>query len=257
LKAVGCPWEDVSDVLLTHIHLDHAGGAGWWAAQGKNVWVHPAGQPHIVDPAKLIASASRIYGERMGELWGDIPAGPENRVIATEGGSQLSRAESEIEVWETPGHARHHLAFSIEGHCFTGDVAGVSLLDLETGARGAYLSAATAPPQFELAPYRQSIRLLASQGFETLHLAHFGSISGKEAVAAHWDAYERKIVEVYERVAGWVAAGMSSAAIAEAYGAEERAASGLSEIEWERWQLANGAVMSAQGLEMAARKAIL
>jgi glyoxylase-like metal-dependent hydrolase (beta-lactamase superfamily II) len=256
LSSVGCHWDTISDVLLTHIHLDHAGGAGWWAQQGKNVWVHPSGQPHLVDPSKLIASASRIYGDRMQELWGDIPAGPEARVHAAEGGATLDREALQIELWDTPGHARHHLAFSVEDHCFTGDVAGVSLQDLETGIRTAYLSAATAPPQFELSPYLQSIRSLAAQGFASLHLAHFGTISGKTAVAAHWSAYEQKVSEVFQRVSTWVAAGLTSEAIAEAYTAEERIQAnraGISDAAWDRWQLANGTIMSAKGLELASR----
>src|SRR5262245_44423163 len=81
LRAHGVEPSDVTDVLLTHIHLDHAGSAGWWSQQGARVHVHPVGAPHLLNPEKLLASAQRIYGDDMGRLWGDFLAVPRERLI--------------------------------------------------------------------------------------------------------------------------------------------------------------------------------
>ncbi len=118
---------DVRDVLVTHIHLDHAGAAGWWAREGARVWVHSVGAPHLVDPGKLLASAKRIYGDRMDALWGEVVAAPADRVIAVDDGAQLEVGGLSITAIDTPGHAWHHHVYRLEDVAFTGDAAGILL----------------------------------------------------------------------------------------------------------------------------------
>ena len=117
----------VTDVLLTHIHLDHGGAAGWWSRQGARVHVHPVGAPHLLNPEKLLASAQRIYGDDMGRLWGDFLAVPRDRLIEHADNDTIEIGGLAFTAIETPGHAEHHFAYLCEGTCFTGDIGGVRL----------------------------------------------------------------------------------------------------------------------------------
>ena len=105
--------EDVRQVFLTHVHLDHAGASGNLLELLSNAtfYVHEVGRPHMVDPSKLIKSATRIYGERMEELWGEIRPVPEDRLVSLSGGEELEAAGGILRAHYTPGHAYHHLAF--------------------------------------------------------------------------------------------------------------------------------------------------
>jgi glyoxylase-like metal-dependent hydrolase (beta-lactamase superfamily II) len=99
---------DVPDVLVTHIHLDHSGAAGWWGQQGARIYVHPMGTPHIIDPSRLWQSASRIYGEEMEALWGSVLPAPAEQVITVRDGEQIEAAGLTLSAIDTPGHAGHH-----------------------------------------------------------------------------------------------------------------------------------------------------
>ena len=119
---------DLTHVLLTHIHLDHAGAAGWIAQQGAQIIVHPVGAPHMLHPEKLLASAARIYGDRMQTLWGEFLPVPEDKLRVVEDGEQIVIGNSEFIPINTPGHAEHHYAYLFrskdhtEDICFCGDV---------------------------------------------------------------------------------------------------------------------------------------
>src|SRR5918995_4079194 len=110
LRERGMALRDVRTLLLTHIHLDHAGAAGTIAERvpGVRVYVHERGAPHMIDPAKLLASATRLYGERMDLLWGAFEPVPEDRVVVLKGGERLVLAGTALKVAYTPGHAKHH-----------------------------------------------------------------------------------------------------------------------------------------------------
>ena len=124
--------EDVDTVLVTHIHLDHSGGVGVLARSNPRlqVYVHRRGAPHVVDPSKLVSSASRLYGDRMGPLWGEILPVPAEKVHALDGGEALQVAGVEVHVAYTPGHASHHVSYfdRDSGVAFVGDTAGVRLM---------------------------------------------------------------------------------------------------------------------------------
>ena len=127
LAAQGYGLDDVTDVLLTHIHLDHAGAAGALARRGATIHVHPVGAPHLANPEKLLASAGRIYGDQMETLWGEFLPVPEERLHVVEDEETVVIEGLRFLGLDTPGHAYHHHVYLHEGVCFSGDIGGVRL----------------------------------------------------------------------------------------------------------------------------------
>lgn len=171
LNSFGYNANDVTDVLLTHIHLDHAGASGWFAERGAQIHVHPVGAPHLIDPQKLLASAGRIYGDRMDLLWGEFLPVPESQLNI-----HLDREIIEINnlvflPLDTPGHASHHFAYLLAGACFSGDIGGVRM----TGAR--HIRLPMPPPEFHLEHWRSSLDILRSQEIFHILPTHFGIFS--------------------------------------------------------------------------------
>jgi len=150
----GYRMEDITDVLLTHIHLDHAGAAGWLARQGARIHVHSAGAPHLLNPEKLLSSAKRIYGEMMDQLWGDFLPVPEGQLNILQDGDVLEINGLRFSVIETLGHANHHFVYLFAGTCFSGDIGGVRM----PGMR--HLRLPVPPPEFHLERWRESLELL-------------------------------------------------------------------------------------------------
>lgn len=163
---------DIGSLLVTHIHLDHAGAAGTLARRNPalKVYVHPFGAPHLIDPAKLLASATRIYGERMEPLWGEVAPVPADQVVALGDGQAIPVAGRSIEAIFTPGHAWHHIAYwdAESGAAFTGDVGGVRMPG--TG----YACPPTPPPDLDQAAWIESTRRLAELHARRWYLTHFG-----------------------------------------------------------------------------------
>jgi glyoxylase-like metal-dependent hydrolase (beta-lactamase superfamily II) len=182
---------DVRDVLVTHIHLDHAGAAGWWAQQGARIHVHHVGAPHLIDPSKLLASAQRIYGETMKPLWGEFLAVPAGQIHALNDGDVVEVAGLKLIALDTPGHARHHLVYQLGDIAFTGDLAGIRL------SGRPYTRMPTPPPEFDLETWRASIARVRALKFTRLYLTHFGAV---DDVDAHWANVEALLAEVVERV---------------------------------------------------------
>ncbi len=171
-------------IVLTHIHLDHAGATGTLLRRypDAEVWVHERGARHLVDPAKLLASASRLYGDAMEELWGEVTPVPEQRLRVLGGGEKVGP----FRVAHTPGHASHHVCYLHEpsGWVFAGDVAGVRIGDRR------FVLAPTPPPDIDLVAWRSSLELIQSWGPTTLALTHFGSYTD---VDAHLDALREQL----------------------------------------------------------------
>lgn len=172
IRRAGLKPEWITKVLVTHIHLDHAGAAGVLARANPNlkVYVHPFGAPHMIDPAKLIASASRIYGDKMESLWGEIAPIPAGQLVELTDGETLTVAGRDLDVLFTPGHAWHHVAFvdRAEGTAFTGDVGGIRMQGTD------YVCAPTPPPDLDDATWRESIAKLKATRVRRLYLTHFG-----------------------------------------------------------------------------------
>ncbi|WP_166647205.1 MBL fold metallo-hydrolase [Prosthecobacter fusiformis] len=239
---------DIRHVFVTHIHLDHAGAAGWWAQQGAQVFCHPSAARHLVDPSRLIDSARRVYADEMDTLWGDMLPAPEERVTPLMDAESVTVGSMKFTAWDTPGHARHHHAFIIEDACFTGDVAGLRL------GNSPYLSVTAAPPQFDPPAYIGSVDRLLSADFKRLFLTHFGGITD---VRSHLTRYRQRIEEVNQNVRQWLAEGLTTEAIQQRYEETEHAlatAAGISPAGWDLHQMTNSTRMCADGVKLYVEK---
>ena len=168
LKANGLSHADVSHVMLTHIHLDHAGAAGWFSRQGAQIYVHPFGAAHLLNPEKLLASAGRIYGERMESLWGEfLPVLPEQLHIV-EDAQEIQIGNLRMLAFYAPGHAVHHCVYLFEDTCFTGDVGGVRIPGYT------YLRVPTPPPDLHIGRWRTTLSRLREMQFTRIAPTHFG-----------------------------------------------------------------------------------
>ncbi|HET8764546.1 MAG TPA: MBL fold metallo-hydrolase [Rhodanobacter sp.] len=187
LDANGLTPEQVDWLILTHVHLDHAGGAGALMAKLPNAQlvVHPRGARHMIDPSKLWASASAVYGEDvMEKTYGRLLPIPAARVVEAHDNHVVDLAGRELVCLETPGHARHHNAIHDlrSNVCFTGDVFGLSYRDFDT-AKGAFILPTTSPVQFDPEALHASIRRLVALRPAGLYLTHFGRIDDVSRLA--------------------------------------------------------------------------
>jgi glyoxylase-like metal-dependent hydrolase (beta-lactamase superfamily II) len=185
LRALGYAPEEVRHVLLTHVHLDHAGAAWRFAERGATVYVHPRGLRHLRDPSRLLASARRIFGERTEELWRHSEPVSGARLRAVEDGEVLRLGGVSFEALETPGHADHHHAWRVEGTIFTGDVGGVRI-------GGGPVFPPTPPPEIRVEVWQKSIFRLRSLNAEEIYLSHFGRFTD---VADHLEKLETRLLE--------------------------------------------------------------
>lgn len=172
VRQAGFDPDQIGDIIVTHIHLDHAGGAGALLHRlpRARLHVHPVGAPHLIDPSKLMSSATRIYGELMGPLWGEMLPVPKERLHVLGDRDSLATRSRTLHAYDTPGHANHHLALHERetGAVFTGDVAGVRL----DGIR--HVRPPTPPPEFSPEKWQASIATLRSLAPRKLYLTHFG-----------------------------------------------------------------------------------
>ena len=163
-------------LLLTHIHLDHAGATGALVRRFPDlrVYVHALGAPHLVDPSRLLASATRLYGEDMERLWGEVLPVPEQRIVALRGGETVEG----FQVARTLGHAKHHVCYldPDRGDAYLGDMGGVRIPPSEL------ILLPTPPPEIDLEAWRRSLDTIAAWEPGSLRLAHFGAV---DEPAAH------------------------------------------------------------------------
>ncbi|SRR5579883_248232 len=189
MRAAGLDPSRVEDIVVTHIHLDHSGGAGVLlrdAMPGARVHVHPVGLQHLVDPSRLVRSATRLYGDMMETLWGEVAPIPANRVVGLEDGSRLTVAGHDLEVLYTPGHASHHLALHhrASGAIFSGDAAGVHVPGHDI------VNPPTVPPEFDPVAWEMSMDRMLALNPTRLLLGHFGPV---ENPRAHLDELRRRM----------------------------------------------------------------
>lgn len=180
LDQLGMPRTHVDYVILTHIHLDHAGGAGLMLQQFPNarLVVHPRGARHMVDPSRLIEGTVGVYGaEATAKLYGDVLPVEASRIIEATHELRLDLAGRELLCLDTPGHARHHIGIvdRKSGHVFAGDIFGVSYQELDTDGRQ-FVFPTTTPVQFDPEAMHASIELLMSYQPQAMYLTHFGRL---------------------------------------------------------------------------------
>jgi len=192
LAGHGLALTDVRHLLLSHIHLDHAGAAGSLVRRspGLTVWVSPVGRPHLIDPSRLERSARRLYGEMFDPLWGELAPVPEENVRVADG---------DVLGWDafpTPGHASHHVSYLRDGTLLAGDAAGVRM------PGSAYVLPVCPPPDITVEGWHGTIAEIRRREPERLALIHFGV---HEDVGAHLDRLESEL----DRWAGRVRDGMS------------------------------------------------
>jgi glyoxylase-like metal-dependent hydrolase (beta-lactamase superfamily II) len=198
LDELGIAREQVDYVFLTHVHLDHAGGAGQLIEALPNAMavLHPRGAPHLVDPTKLIAGSIQVYGEvRYRELYGEVIPIPEDRVLVTEDRQRIGLGGRTFEFIDAPGHAKHH-------HCpidldhrevYSGDNFGICYRDFDTEA-GPFMLPTTTPVQFDPEALHATIRRMMSYGPNRVYQTHFGPV----------DDLERLEQDLHESVDGLV-----------------------------------------------------
>ncbi len=249
VRAAGFDPSDITHLLLTHVHLDHAGAAGALVQQlpRARVYVHRIGAPHLIDPSRLMNSATRIYGDQMDRLWGRMEPIPENRLHIVEDGDEIHVGARTLRVLYTPGHAIHHIALYDEarGVAFPGDVAGVSIEGID------FVRPPTPPPDLSLEDWDESITRLEALSLERLYLPHFGEVA---ATARHFATLRSRLHEWGEIALAGVRAGEDEASIAAdfAYAADpvisELAQKGETAADAvRRYELATNYLMSAQG----------
>lgn len=185
LRELGISLEDIRYIIVTHIHLDHAGGAGLLLQDCPNATliVHPKGARHIADPSRLIAGARAVYGERFDELFNPIVAVPEHRIeIKTEGDELQIGPDCKLEFWDTPGHAKHHFGIfdPLSNGFFAGDTAGIRYIQLIEDGIDFYLPS-TSPNQFDPEAMKASMERMKKQQFDVLYFGHFGASQNPEA----------------------------------------------------------------------------
>jgi glyoxylase-like metal-dependent hydrolase (beta-lactamase superfamily II) len=175
LERAGLAMRDVTALLLTHIHLDHAGASGTLVREnpGLRVYVHEKGAPHMVSPEKLLASASRLYADAMDRLWGEFLSVPADAIVTLAGGERIEAAGRPLDVAYTPGHASHHVSYFARdtGIAFVGDTAGIRLRP------AALVLPPTPPPDIDIEQWSESLAKISAWRPDTLFLTHFGPSS--------------------------------------------------------------------------------
>lgn len=187
LSSAGLRPEDVDWLLVTHVHLDHAGGAGALMARLPNarLVVHPRGARHMIDPSKLIAGATAVYGEEeMRRSYGEIQPVAESRVVVAEDGHVVDLQGRELVCIDTPGHARHHYCVwdARSRGWFTGDTFGLSYRELDS-ENGPFVLPTSSPVQFEPEELKASIARLLARDPQWMYLTHYGRIGEVERLA--------------------------------------------------------------------------
>ncbi len=239
---------DIRHLLVTHVHLDHAGAAGWWARQGAQVYVHHVGAPHLIDPSKLLGSARRIYGDRMDSLWGDVlPIAPD-RVTALHDGDTVHAAGLTFTALDTPGHATHHHVFRLGNIAFSGDAAGVRLPD------SSLIALPSPPPEFDLEAWLGTLARLSRENFSTIYPTHFGPI---DDVRAHLETLNVLLRQSAEFVRVRMQAGVERDALVRQYvewNRERAVKQGIREEVFRQYETANPLFMSVDGIMRYWRK---
>lgn len=241
LNKKGYSTDDVKHVLLTHIHFDHAGAAWAFAEMGARVYVHPFGANHMLNPEKLVASATMIYSDQMDTLWGEMKEIDEENLRVVEHLEVLEIDGKTFTSLHTPGHAKHHIAWQHKDIIFTGDVAGVKI------DHGPVVPPCP-PPDINIEDWKNSVDLILKRNPNKLVLTHFGEISN-----VHQHLSELK--DILDDWSLWMKTrweeGLTNEEITPLftkYTSNQLMEKGLSDLGVKRYEAANPSWMSVAGL---------
>jgi glyoxylase-like metal-dependent hydrolase (beta-lactamase superfamily II) len=196
--------ENVDYIIVTHIHLDHAGGAGTFARLCPNarVVVHPRGGRHLADPTRLIAGARAVYGDDLENLFGEVEPVPADRILTMEDGDSLDLGDRVLTFYHTPGHAKHHFSIhdSVSGGVFTGDTTGVRFHPELTGLEADYILPSTTPTDFDPVAVHKSVQLLRSLQPKKIFHGHFSTSRDVERVFRETERLVDAVAELTENL---------------------------------------------------------
>lgn len=233
--------EDIKHVFLSHIHLDHAGAAWVFAEHGAKIYLHPFGAKNMEDPSRLMESATRIYGDKMDQLWGQMKKIPSEQLIEVGDQEVIQIGDVSLKSLHTPGHAKHHIAWQLGKVIFTGDVAGVKI-------DGGIVVPPCPPPDINIEDWKTSIELIRSLQPKKLYLTHFDKIedinehlNSLEAILDNWSAWIKEHWEASETNEEMVPKFM-------AHVAGQLREVGLTESDIQLYEAANPSWMSVAGL---------
>src|SRR5882762_4701377 len=208
----GVSVEDLHAILLTHIHLDHAGAVGALVKENPKlaVFVHGFGAIHMADPSKLLASAGRLYGAEMDRLYGNVLPVPQENLRALQGGETVAIGKRDFQIFYTPGHASHHLTFwdAQDGVAFVGDVGGITV------EGDTFIMPATPPPDIDLELWNKSLDAIAALRPARLFLTHFGY---QHDPPAHIARYRKKLEDWSGMVRTLLASGKTEESAAQEF----------------------------------------
>jgi glyoxylase-like metal-dependent hydrolase (beta-lactamase superfamily II) len=253
LEELGIAREAVDYLLLTHVHLDHAGGAGALMRELPNAraLLHPRGAPHMIDPTRLIAGSQAVYGEkRFRRLYGDLVPIPAERVQVVSDGERVRLGRRMLELIHTPGHAQHHYVVIDAAHAsiFSGDTFGISYRVLDT-ERGAFITPSTVPTQFDPDQHIASIDRMLEYRPESIYLMHFSRVTGVPRLGALLKEQIPELARIADAHAGEAdpAAGIRADMLALWLALARREGCRLSDAEIEH-VLAGDLTLNTQGL---------
>lgn len=243
LDELGLGPDDLATVVVTHIHLDHAGGVGDVARAFPNatVYVHEKGARHLADPTRLVDSAARVYGDLLDTLYGRLAPTPAERIRVPADGEQIAVGPNRtLTVVDSPGHAKHHIGLhdSESGILFVGDAVGVRLPD------AGVLRPSSPPPDFDLDQALHSLRRFADRSPAGIALAHYGLVPDHETVLDEAADTLQRWAQVAEQA--WREGRDIAAALEEAFASDM---SGVDEAHREKLETLNGVHSNAAGLQ--------
>ena len=241
IKLLGFEPREVRHVFLSHIHLDHGGAAWYFADMGAQVYVHPLGLPHLNNPERLMSSATRIYGDDMDRLWGEMRPIDWEQLNEVDHMQSITIGDSSFTAYHTPGHAVHHIAWGYQDVLFTGDVAGARILE------GPAMPPCP-PPDIDVEEWLASMQLIKELPLKTLYLTHYGAVS---AIEQHLD----ELAQCLDSWASWIAdrieQGKQAPEVVEDFQqfvGQQLLEKGLNKQEIEVYEAANPSWMSVYGL---------
>ena len=237
----GYTLKDVRHVFVTHIHLDHSGAAWHFAKEGSNIYVHPRGAPHLINPERLLASAKMIYKDKLEELTGRVEGIAEDKVISISDGEETKIGGVTVTAFETLGHASHHHSYLVEDSLYTGDIGGIR-------AKKGPVIPPTPPPDIHLDQWHESIEKMSKINPKMIYPTHFG---GYEDVGSHLNYLAEYLDKLSDCVGQLLKEGKNEEEVSAGYKEYYRSLFGSSEsdnIAFECYEAADPYWMNLLGL---------